>query len=226
MSDLNVPPQCHLCTTTNCYRKNASFPSICITAAGIVELDSVRERYRTDVEANRVLRVAAQTEARAYGKMTRVEETIEFAREMGYRKIGIASCVGLAREANLFGRMLSRNGFDVCGVICKVGAIDKTELGIPEEHKLKPGCFEAACNPLLQAELLNREKTDFNVMIGLCVGHDSLFIKHSNAPVTVLIAKDRVLVHNPAAALYASGFYYQHLMQVEPNKISPEPLDC
>ena len=55
-------------------------------------------------------------------------------------------------------------------------------------------------------------KTDLNVIIGLCVGHDSLFIKYSKALVTTLITKDRVLGHNPAAALYTSGFYYKRLL--------------
>lgn len=64
------------------------------------------------------------------------------------------------------------------------------------------------CNPVLQAKILNEQKTDFNVMIGLCVGHDSLFLKHVEAPTTVLIVKDRVLVHNPAAALYGSTGMY------------------
>jgi len=58
------------------------------------------------------------------------------------------------------------------------------------------------CNPIAQAQILNEQLTDFNIVVGLCVGHDSLFFKHSEAPVTVLVAKDRVLGHNPAAALY------------------------
>ena len=66
-----------------------------------------------------------------------------------------------------------------------------------------------------QARILNREGTDLNVIVGLCVGHDTLFIKHSEAPVTCLIVKDRVLAHNPAAALYASGSYYKRLLSPE-----------
>jgi uncharacterized metal-binding protein len=67
----------------------------------------------------------------------------------------------------------------------------------------------------LQAKILNKQKTDLNVIVGLCVGHDSLFIKYSQAPVTTLITKDRILGHNPAAALYTSGFYYKRLLQKE-----------
>ena len=67
------------------------------------------------------------------------------------------------------------------------------------------------CNPVIQAKILNEEKTDFNILVGLCVGHDSLFFKYSHAFTTVLIAKDRLLGHNPAAALYTSGTYYSRL---------------
>jgi len=50
------------------------------------------------------------------------------------------------------------------------------------------------------------------VLLGLCVGHDSLFIRQATAPVTVLAVKDRVTGHNPLAALYTSETYYQRLM--------------
>lgn len=49
-------------------------------------------------------------------------------------------------------------------------------------------------------------------------GHDSLFLKHSEAPCTVLVVKDRVLGHNPVAALYTSTGYYRKLSQVKLGK--------
>ena len=33
------------------------------------------------------------------------------------------------------------------------------------------------CNPILQAEKLNEQQTDVNIVMGLCVGHDSLFLQ-------------------------------------------------
>ena len=69
------------------------------------------------------------------------------------------------------------------------------------------------CNPIMQAKLLNREKTDLNIVIGLCVGHDSLFYKYSDALCTTLVTKDRVLAHNPVGALYQAGSYYSRLMK-------------
>jgi len=71
------------------------------------------------------------------------------------------------------------------------------------------------CNPILQARLLAKQNTELNVVIGLCVGHDSLFIKYSQAPVTYLVVKDRVLAHNPVGALYTGGTYYKKLFNEE-----------
>ena len=67
----------------------------------------------------------------------------------------------------------------------------------------------AMCNPILQARLLNEAHTDLNVVIGLCVGHDSLFYKYSEAYATTLVTKDRVTGNNPAAALYTAESYYK-----------------
>jgi uncharacterized metal-binding protein len=67
------------------------------------------------------------------------------------------------------------------------------------------------CNPVLQAMILNDEKTQFNILLGLCVGHDSLFFKYAQAPCTVLAVKDRLLGHNPLAAVYTLDSYYRAL---------------
>jgi len=60
------------------------------------------------------------------------------------------------------------------------------------------------CNPIMQAEVLNREKTELNIMMGLCLGHDILFLRYAKAETTPLVVKDRALGHNPVAALYFS----------------------
>ncbi len=106
--------------------------------------------------------------------------------------------------------MLRANGFEVCGVACKAGELDKGALDIPPEHQ---GPGPTACNPVLQAQLLAEAGTEFNIVMGLCVGHDSLFYKHSQAPCTTLVVKDRVLIHNPVMALYTADGYYAHLKQ-------------
>ncbi len=146
----------------------------------------------------------------------RVEEVVQFAKKMGYRKLGIAFCEGLRKEAELVTNILENRGFEVVSVCCKVGGIPKETIGIAEEQKIAgPGKWETMCNPIAQAQILNEEGTEFNIAIGLCVGHDSLFFRYTKAPTTVLIAKDRVFGHNPAAALYLSHSYYRKLLRKE-----------
>jgi uncharacterized metal-binding protein len=138
----------------------------------------------------------------------RIQETCEFAKKMGFKKIGIAFCSGLQQEASTLTRILQLQGFEVVSVVCKAGGVPKESIGIRDEEKIEIGKFESMCNPVSQAMILNGEKTDFNIVLGLCVGHDSLFLKYADAFTTVLVVKDRVLGHNPAAALYTAESYY------------------
>jgi uncharacterized metal-binding protein len=80
----------------------------------------------------------------------------------------------------------------VCG-------IDKKQFDLPYVRKVDR---ESMCNPAGQADLLNRAGSELNILCGLCVGHDAVFSLRCRAPITTLIAKDRVLAHNPAGAVY------------------------
>ena len=64
---------------------------------------------------------------------------------------------------------------------------------------------------MCQAELLNEHGCELNVVLGLCIGHDSLFFRHAKGLTTVLVAKDRVLGHNPVAALQLADTYYSRV---------------
>lgn len=205
---------CTECNFLNCYRHDSHFPRKCLTTApqGDDLLQESLTRYAGDESVKKIMLAAAQVEGQYYGQLTRVEEIIVFAKKIGARKIGIASCAGLIQENRIFADILRANGLQAFGVLCKVGAQDKCEVGIEDRDKIRPGQYEAMCNPIMQAELCNKEKTDLNVISGLCVGHDSLFIKHSEAPVTYLIVKDRVLAHNPIGALNTSHSYYSRVM--------------
>jgi len=99
----------------------------------------------------------------------------------------------------------------VASVICMVGRTPKEFLGIREDQKVNIGEFESMCSPIAQAKVLNKAKTDFNIIFGLCVGHDSLFMRYSNALCTTLVTKDRVTGHNPLAALNLHRSYYRRL---------------
>jgi len=141
----------------------------------------------------------------------RIVEVLEFAEKMKYRRLGLAFCIGLRKEAKIVKKIFSANGFDVISVVCKVGRVPKEKIGVRDDQKISVGHFESMCNPILQISILNDEKSDFNVLMGLCVGHDSLFFKYAEAPCTVLAVKDRLLGHNPLAAIYNIDSYYRFL---------------
>lgn len=143
----------------------------------------------------------------------RIMETIEFAHRMNYKRLGLVFCIGLVKEAKVVEKLLSSEGFEVVSALCKLGREPKETIGVHDDQKIRIGCFESMCNPIAQAFVLNSENTEFNIVMGLCVGHDSLFLKYSQALCTVLAAKDRLLGHNPLAAIYTIDSYYRSLKQ-------------
>ena len=202
---------CIDCGAESCHRMDGKNPPFCLTTH--MDGDLLRETmalYTEDEENAAVTRASAEVETEYYCKATRIEEIVHFAGRMGYKKIGIATCIGLLNEARIAARVFRKAGFEVYGAACKVGSQMKTSVGLPETCEAVGAVM---CNPILQAKLLNQARTDLNVVIGLCVGHDSLFYKYSDALVTTLVTKDRVLGHNPAAALYQAHSYYSRLLE-------------
>ncbi|MCD6306655.1 MAG: DUF1847 domain-containing protein [Deltaproteobacteria bacterium] len=218
-------PECAMCPFKDriCQSKEGKAPESCPTI-NYREVISKAEKEYEKPEIHEFARMASIQESECYSNRhiqpyvlhpvkPRVQEICEFAQKMGYRKLGIAFCTGLRPEAKALTRILDAQGFEVVSVVCKAGATPKEVIGIREEEKIRIGQFESMCSPIVQAAILNEEKTDLNILVGLCVGHDSLFFKYSNAFCTVLIAKDRVLGHNPAGALYTSGTYYARMLR-------------
>jgi uncharacterized metal-binding protein len=165
----------------------------------------MRERVRgtyTDEEL-RSMRVSGRIEAEHYMELTRLEELILYAREMGCERLGIAFCIGLRKEATLVARILDEAGFQVHSACCKICGLSKDEFGVT---RMREEGIDTVCNPVGQAMRLNECGTQLNIVLGLCIGHDVLFTGRSGAPVTTLIVKDRVLAHNPAGAIYSK--YY------------------
>lgn len=169
----------------------------------------IEKKYSTkDIKS---MKISASIEAQFYMKKTRLEELILYAREMGYKKIGLAFCIGLSEESRILHKILSKE-FEVHSVCCKVCGIDKTTFDLDRLHSEKKE--EATCNPIGQTVVLKEKKTDLNIILGLCIGHDILFTKYSNAPVTTLAVKDRVLAHNPLGVIY-SNYYREKIFHVE-----------
>lgn len=218
-------PQCATCPFPSseraCRRAGGRGPESCPT---LTRPELVKEALR-ELDASPVRRLLQQSsiqEGQGYiGKelgyaqvrpfKPRVQETIEFARRLGYQRLGLAFCIGLRREARVAAQLLESHGFTVVSVVCKVGAVPKSTIGVTDADQVTPGTVETMCNPILQAKLLNAAKTELNIALGLCVGHDSLFFQFTQAPTTVLAVKDRLLGHNPLAALYNLESYYRYL---------------
>lgn len=163
--------QCVLCRHKDCLKgKNCS-----VIKSGL-------EYSGRDLKS---LQVSAWLEADP-SKRTKLEEIVIYAKKLGYGKIGIAFCIEYALEARMVYEVLSRY-FEVFSVACKVCGFGKADLGL---RKCEGAGFEAACNPIGQALLLNDDETDFNIMLGLKTGYDVLFAKYSEAPTITLSIQD------------------------------------
>ncbi len=207
---------CAACGVNLCSNggQNESFDGCPMNTSEDILLKASR-LYEDTEELREMARAAAIVEATGYMKWTRIEDTMEFARLMGFKKLGIACCAGLRREGAVLENILKKNDFEVVSAICKTGAVPKEKLGLADNQKVHPGQFEAMCNTVAQAMLLDSAGSQLNILVGLCVGHDSIFMKTSKAPVTVLVAKDRVLCHNPVAAIYNHQAYYRKKLYEE-----------
>lgn len=180
--------RCASCNDKNCYRgQNCT----------ALRSDEVEASY--DDQDKRLMVAAAKVEGRYYLQLSRLEESVKFAEDLGCKTIGIAFCVGLSQEASYIAQYFEKF-FTVHSVCCKVCGYDKKNL---ELEQINSDRFEAMCNPAVQARLLNEAGTELNFTVGLCVGHDMIFNRNSDAPVSALVAKDRLLAHNPLGAIYA-----------------------
>lgn len=205
---------CAKCGTYTCRTGNKNkLPAGCPMREHPKVYENASAIYRE--EAGGMACHSARIESAGYGVWPRLREVMEFARLAGYHSLGLAFCAGLRRETREVCKILEDNGFNLTSAVCKTGSSPKEELGLRDNEKVRPGQFEPICNPVAQALLLNKAQTELNVLLGLCVGHDSLFIKYSEAPITVLAVKDRVTGHNPLAAVYASHYFQAILKKPE-----------
>ena len=217
-------PQCAECKVKNkiCSQEDGHGPDSCPT---INLIDVVKEslleykkpeiadfaRHATIQEGECYANRGHKKPYVVYPTKTRIQETVEFSNKMGFHRLGVAFCGGLSHEVGILSEILKKQGFEVASVICMVGRTPKEFIGINEDQKVNIGEFESMCSPIAQAKILNTVKTDFNIIFGLCVGHDSLFMRYSAALCTTLVTKDRVTGHNPLAALTLHKSYYRRL---------------
>jgi uncharacterized metal-binding protein len=192
---------CAKCKTVDCYTKGKDCTGL---------KDEFAVLYQGDPQAQAIMRTAAELLVEGCMHLPRVQEIILFANKMGLRHLGIAFCAALHREARQLAELLEGQ-FQITSACCKVCGIEKEEFNLPKLPDHNP---DIICNPVGQADILNREKTELNLVVGLCLGHDMLFNKYSAAPVSTVIVKDRVLANNPAGALYSP--YWLRLIKEKP----------
>jgi uncharacterized metal-binding protein len=129
------------------------------------------------------------------GTLSRLQEIIEFSKSMNFKRIGIAYCYGMEKDAALVTQIFRESGFKLCPVSCTTGGF--MQSGVNDKSKIE----KVSCNPLAQSEQLNSENVDFTISMGLCLGHDILFQKNIKSYTTTLLVKDRIHNHNPGEAL-------------------------
>ena len=199
---------CAECTKLGCQLRDMS-KTMAVCPCKDEELQAEAKALYQNEEDLRIAVAAAATEHEGYGRMSRMEEIVVFCKKAGYHKIGIIFCTGLQKEAAMVSKILRHHGMEVVSVCCKNGSMPKSTIGLRNDQCLSGNADEAMCNPISQALVMNKEKVDFSILLGLCVGHDTLAIRHLEGPVTVLAAKDRVTMHNPLAAIYGAEGYYK-----------------
>ncbi|MDP6884822.1 MAG: DUF1847 domain-containing protein, partial [Rhodospirillales bacterium] len=122
-------------------------PGFCPSKVDPETLAAARALY-DDPEVARIARNSAIVEAEGYCKWCRVEEICAFAKRIGYKKIGIASCISFVDQAQVLSGILESHGFEVSSVACKTGGVAKEEIGLADDQKIRPGGHESMCNPV------------------------------------------------------------------------------
>jgi uncharacterized metal-binding protein len=188
-----------LCKKMGCWRgDDKGIPSYCQANHYVAEIKKAKAVY-TEPEVVDIYTAACVVGKKNDGYRPRIEEALDFAREMKFARVGFAACVAFGKELEVIRRLFEQAGIKVFSAGCQIGRSSATDRGLPH---LEAYPDNSTCNPIAQAEILNKAQTQLNFIIGLCMGHDILFARYSRAPVSTLIVKDRLLGNNPAAAIY------------------------
>lgn len=217
--------KCSKCKIYGCVEGGTlNIPKFCPMNTRKDVLDAALNQY-SDPNDHKMMTAASRTIVKGItNSLTRIEDVINFAKEMEYEKLGIATCLALISESRILTEILEIRGFEVKSICCKAGSNFDEDVGLQgvdfkSINKLMVNMDQQTsvplCNPIGQAFLLNDANTDLNILLGLCTGHDALFIKYSEAPVTPLIVKDRRTLNNPAAAIYGTNHFFKGLMSPE-----------
>ena len=145
-----LDPACAYCppTVRACRHGEAEErgPGFCPTKVDPAIQNVARALY-DDPEMRRISRESALVESEGYCKWSRVEEIVQFAKHMGYKKIGIANCISFVDLAYVLTGILESHGFEVCRSRARTAASRRRSWGIADNQKVRPGEFEPLCNP-------------------------------------------------------------------------------
>jgi uncharacterized metal-binding protein/predicted Fe-Mo cluster-binding NifX family protein len=180
---------------------------VCETASAVFNGQS-----ETNSELAHMLDAAIDIASEKERTLCRLSELIYFCLEMQYERLGIAYCLDLEEPTEILARVL-RRFFTVFPVCCKVGGLAQNHpQNTTTRYDRQKTDGEVSCNPWGQAQVLNGLNTDLNIMVGLCMGADCIFMQASQAPATGLFIKDKSLANNPIGAVY-SEFYLKEAVQ-------------
>lgn len=129
------------------------------------------------------------------GTLNRLQEVIEYSLDRGFKHIGLAYCWSMEKDVAVIAALMRKHGLRVSAVSCTTGGLAQDEMN--EQSSI----HKVGCNPLGQAAQLNAEKVDLVAAIGLCMGHDMMLAKQTDAPTTTLVVKDRTSAHAPLVAI-------------------------
>ena len=172
MSEKTPLPTCAVCPVEVperiCRKEEGKAPANCPTTRSPEILRETLEIMK-DPDVMEMVRQASIQEGEAYGDRDkgyanirpikpRIQETIEFAQKMKFKRICLVFCIGMRKEAEIIHRIFKDNGFETISVMCKAGAVSKEEIGLLREQQIDVTNFEAMCNPILQALTANHHQ--------------------------------------------------------------------
>jgi uncharacterized metal-binding protein len=157
--------------------------------------DAIEKKYHQSENQSVVQAAADLVDGGKAGSLSRLQELLEFIPAMGYKKPALAYCYGMEKQAKVMVELFKKHGIQLVGISCTAGAHSQNELN---QNSSIAG---VSCNPLSQAEQLNRQGADLAILFGLCLGHDILFSRAFLGDVTTFVVKDRFFAHNPMDAL-------------------------
>ena len=206
---------CESCNVAACEFTERTAPEFCPQQNITEEMHNDAMRLYNLPENHQIMECAAKVSANTVNS-TRVQDTLKFASYMGAKRVGIATCTAMLKETRILAGLLRKAGFEVKAVGCKLESNKKEDLGI---EKLPNDSDCPICNPIMQALILNQAQCDINILMGICIGHDALFCKYSQAPAVTLVAKDFMAANNPCAVLYTANGVYKEKVEATISEI-------